>query len=29
LNSLLALPQEQFTTRIGELRDKYQLPEYK
>jgi cytochrome c oxidase subunit 2 len=29
LNALLALPQEQFTTRIGELRDKYQLPEYK
>ena len=29
LNSLLALPQEQFTTRINELRDKYQLPEYK
>jgi len=28
LNSLLALPQEQFTTRIGELRDKYQLPKY-
>jgi cytochrome c oxidase subunit 2 len=29
LNALLALPQDQFTTRIGELRDKYQLPEYK
>ena len=28
LNSLLALPQEQFTTRINELRDKYQLPKY-
>ena len=29
LNALLALPQDQFTTRIAELRDKYQLPEYK
>ena len=29
LNALLALPQEQFTARIAELRDKYQLPEYK
>src|SRR5215470_793233 len=28
LNSLLALPQEQFTTRIAELRDKYELPKY-
>jgi cytochrome c oxidase subunit 2 len=28
LNSLLALPQEQFTTRINQLRDKYQLPKY-
>jgi cytochrome c oxidase subunit II len=28
LNQLLALPQEQFTTRINELRDKYQLPKY-
>src|SRR6476646_7317472 len=28
LNSLLALPQDQFTTRINELRDKYQLPKY-
>src|SRR5678815_1158284 len=28
LNSLLALPQDQFTTRINELRDKYQLPTY-
>lgn len=28
LNSLLALPQEQFTTRIAELRDKYPLPKY-
>ncbi|HEY3580894.1 MAG TPA: cytochrome c oxidase subunit II [Pyrinomonadaceae bacterium] len=29
LNALLALPQDQFTARIAELRDKYQLPEYK
>lgn len=28
LNELLALPQEQFTTRIMQLRDKYQLPKY-
>jgi cytochrome c oxidase subunit 2 len=28
LNALLALPQDQFTSRIVQLRDKYQLPQY-